>query len=329
MGLLPFEKKKREVIIKKNFKTSEKFGKSPEERTIPELLQSGIINIDKPKGPTSHEVSSYVQKILGVKAGHSGTLDPAVTGVLPIGIGKGTKVNQYLLNAGKEYVCLMHVHKDVPEAELKNVIMSFVGRIKQLPPLKSAVKRIERYRTIYYIDILEISRTDVLFKVGCQAGTYIRKLCTDIGEKLGTGAHMQELRRTKSGAFNEDTLVTLQDVADAFWYYKNENNEKYLRKVVMPMEKGVEHLPKIWIMDSAIEAICHGSSLKVPGIVKLETEIQKGEEVAVMSMKDELVMIGTALMTSKEMLEKEKGIAVKPQRVLMNSGVYPKIEKVD
>ena len=176
MGDLPFEKIKREILLKKEAQTSDKFGFYPENRTVEELMQFGVINIDKPAGPTSHQVSAYLQKILNLdKAGHSGTLDPNVTGVLPITLNKSTKIVQTLLKAGKEYICLMHLHRPVEEFELYKVFEKFTGKIKQLPPIKSAVKRQIRERRIYYIELLDIIEQDVLFKVGCQAGTYIRK----------------------------------------------------------------------------------------------------------------------------------------------------------
>ncbi|MEM4398012.1 MAG: RNA-guided pseudouridylation complex pseudouridine synthase subunit Cbf5 [Candidatus Woesearchaeota archaeon] len=174
--LLPFETIKRSVLIRKISETSEKFGCYPENRKIEEHIKLGIVNIDKPQGPTSHQVSAYVQKILNInKSGHAGTLDPNVTGVLPIALEKSTKIVQTLLLAGKEYVCLMHFHKKVEEYDLYKVLDKFTGKINQLPPVKSAVKRQLREREIYYIEVLEIKDQDVLFKVGCQAGTYIRK----------------------------------------------------------------------------------------------------------------------------------------------------------
>jgi predicted RNA-binding protein (TIGR00451 family) len=175
---LPFEEIKRKTIVKNKSKTNDKYGKKPEQRTTEEIINYGVINIDKPSGPSSHQVSGYLQKILNIKkAGHSGTLDPHVTGVLPIALGRATRVVEYLLKAGKEYVGIMHLHKKVDEKEIKKAFKEFTGKIKQLPPIKSSVKRQERTREIYYLKILEIDKQDVLFKVGCQAGTYIRKLC--------------------------------------------------------------------------------------------------------------------------------------------------------
>ncbi|HII71897.1 TPA: RNA-guided pseudouridylation complex pseudouridine synthase subunit Cbf5 [Candidatus Woesearchaeota archaeon] len=328
MTQLPFEKITRKILIKRECETSEKYGHDPNKRPIEKLMDLGIINVDKPKGPTSHQVSAYVQKIVKTnKSGHSGTLDPKVTGVLPVAIGKGTRIVQTLLIAGKEYVCIMHLHKEVPEKNVKEVMQGFVGKIDQLPPIKSAVKREWRQRTIYYIDIHEVIGQDVLFTVGCQAGTYIRKLCHDVGQKLGVGAHMAELRRTKAGPFKEDTLKTLSDLQDAYWFYKEEGKEEYLRDVVQPVERAVEHLPKVWIMDSTVDALTHGADLAVPGIAKLESGVEKNKTVAIMTLKEELVALGDTKMSSEEMMKYQKGIAVKTKKVFMEPGLYPRMQK--
>lgn len=326
MNKLPFEIVKRKLLTKKESETDGKYGIKPEDRKTKDIINYGIVNINKPKGPTSHQVSDFVQKILKInKSGHSGTLDPAVTGCLPIALGSATKIVQVLLKAGKEYVAIMHLHKEVEEKKLKEVFKEFTGKIRQKPPVKSAVKRVERTREIYYFEILEIEEQDVLFKVGCEAGTYIRKLIHDIGRKLGTGAHMAQLRRTKAGPFTEDTLLTLQDLQDAFHYYKEENKEKYLRKIIQPVENAIEHLPKIWVFDTTVESLCHGSDLKIPGISKLNDKISKNDIVAILTLKGELVALGTADLSSNEILKKEKGIAVKTEKVFMKPGTY-KIE---
>ena len=166
-NLLPFEKIERKVLIRKESETNYKYGCNPNERKTEEIINYGIVNIDKPKGPTSHQVSDYVQKILHInKSGHSGTLDPAVTGVLPIALGRGTRIVQALLTAGKEYIAIMHLHKAVEEKILLETIQqNFLGKIMQMPPLKSSVKWQLRPRTIYYFEILEIEGNDVLVAV--------------------------------------------------------------------------------------------------------------------------------------------------------------------
>ncbi len=328
MGYLPFEKIQRQIFLRSEAETSSRFGSCPENRDADGILQYGVINVDKPSGPTSHEVSAHVQKITGIKkSGHSGTLDPKVTGVLPVAIGRATRIVDLLLNSGKEYIAIMHLHSKVDEESIRSSCSSFVGKIKQLPPIKSSVKRKERYRKVYYLEILEIDGQDVLLRIGTQAGTYIRKLLHDIGKNMGVGAHMAELRRTKAGPFNENTLVTLQDLTDALHYWKQEDNKEYLRRVVQPVEKAVEHLPKIWVIDTAVDTICHGAGLKVPGISKVESDIQVGEKVAVMTLKNELVAVGDARMISRDMVKKERGMAVKPTKVFMLPGTYPRIER--
>ncbi|MFH1649980.1 MAG: PUA domain-containing protein [Candidatus Woesearchaeota archaeon] len=178
MGQLPFETSKPEVLARRKASPSDKYGEDPWKRPVKELLDYGIVNVDKPSGPSSHQVSAYVQQILGIeKSGHSGTLDPKVTGCLPVALGRGTRVVQSLLIAGKEYVGIMHLHKEVAKKDLMKVVEKFTGNIMQLPPVKSAVKRQIRERKIYYLEILDVQKQDVLFRAGTQAGTYIRKLC--------------------------------------------------------------------------------------------------------------------------------------------------------
>ncbi|MBU1320937.1 MAG: RNA-guided pseudouridylation complex pseudouridine synthase subunit Cbf5 [Nanoarchaeota archaeon] len=318
---------KRKVLVKKESGTNPEFGCRPEERSTEALLDFGIVNIDKPSGPSSHQVSAYVKNILHVnKAGHSGTLDPKVTGSLPVAIGKGTRIVQSLLTAGKEYVCLMQIHADVDEEKLKKTIKKYIGVIDQLPPVRSAVKRQQRKRTIYYIEIIEIKAREVLFRVGCQAGTYIRKICSDIGNDLGTGAHMAELRRTMAGPFDESTLCTLQDLTDAYHYYKEKKDDSMLRKLVQPFESGAMHLAKVWVVDGTVHTLCHGAYLNVPGIAKIESGILEGDRVAVMTLKDELVSVGKAMMSSEQVIKKNKGLFLKPDQVFMDSGVYKSIK---
>ncbi|MFP4656712.1 MAG: RNA-guided pseudouridylation complex pseudouridine synthase subunit Cbf5 [Candidatus Woesearchaeota archaeon] len=325
---LPFEKGERSIIRKRDFKSDSNYGCDPFRRPVEELLKYGVVNIDKPKGPTSHQVSAYVQQILGLtKAGHSGTLDPSVTGCLPVALGRATRIVQTLLTAGKEYVAIMHVHKPIEDYMVYQVAEKFTGKIRQMPPIKSAVKRQYRERTVYYLKIHEIKDQDVLFRVGCEAGTYIRKLIHDMGKELGGGAHMAELRRTKAGPFTEDeNLCSLQDLADAFYYWAEEKNDAPIRRLVRPMELAVSHLPKIWITDSTIDAICHGADLAAPGIAELHSGIEPDQLVALMSMKGELVAYGRASCNGDKMLD-PKGIVVKTMKVFMEPGVYPKFEK--
>jgi len=318
-----------ELLQKAYGETDPHYGSIPEERPLEEHLSKGIINLDRPSGPTSHEIDAWVKRILKLdKTGHGGTLDPRVTGVLPIGLDTATRSIQLLLEAPKEYVCLMRLHEDVGEAKIRDILGEFTGKIFQTPPLRSAVKRELRVRTIYYVNILEIDGQDALFRIGCEAGTYIRKYCHDIGEALGVGAHMAELRRTRVGDFQEDdTLKTLQDVTDAYHYWIEDGDEAPLRECVLPMERAASHLKKIVVRDSAIDAVCHGADLAAGGILQLSEGIKRKDTLAIMTLKGELVAAGEALATTTEIDQADKGIMVNIKKVFMEPGTYPMMWK--
>jgi H/ACA ribonucleoprotein complex subunit 4 len=283
-----------------------------------------MVVIDKTPGPTSHEVAAWVKKLLDLdKVGHGGTLDPKVTGVLPITLQDSTKIVQALLDSGKEYVCVMRTHEEVSEDKIRKTLDHLTGEIYQRPPLRSSVSRRLRTRYIYGIDFLEGDGKNWLYKVQCQSGTYIRKLCYDVGELIGCGAHMQELRRTRSGPFTEADLYTLYDLSEAL-DFKEEGDDSYLRKMIRPYEDAAQLLPKIWIRDSAVEAVCNGAQLAVPGILRYEAGIEANDLIVAMTQKEEAVALMKADMSSGKIQAENHGIAATTERVLMPSGVYPK-----
>jgi H/ACA ribonucleoprotein complex subunit 4 len=250
-----------------------------------------------------------------------------VTGVLPVTLGEATKVVQALLYSGKEYVCLMKLHGDVEENHVKRVLKEFENAIYQRPPLRASVKRQLRIRRIYYLDFLEIDRRNVLLKVGCEGGTYIRKLCYDVGEVLGCGAHMQELRRTRAGPFVESESVTLHDVAYSYIEWQESKDQALLKKFIQPMENALALVPKIYVRDSAVDAVCHGASLTAPGVLSLESGISADSLVAVFSLKGEAVALAKAIVSSEQILDINHGIVANVERVLMPRGTYPKCWK--
>ena len=234
------------------------------------------------------------------------------------------KVLNSLLTVGKEYTCIMHLHGAIPKEKSIPTIQEFIGPIYQRPPIRSSVKRKLRIRHIYYLNILDYMENDVLLQVGCEAGTYMRKLCFDIGEALGSGAHMRELRRTRVGPFSEDrTLTTLHDLLDAYVFWKEDQEERYLRKCIQPVEFAVSHFPKLVVRDSAIDALCHGASLTAPGVLKVSTSIQPNTDVAIHSLKGELIALGTAMLTTNQILEADHGVVAKVSSVFLKTGVYP------
>ncbi len=286
------------------------------EKTVEDLLNFGVVIIDKPKGPTSHQVSAWVRDILHIKkTGHAGTLDPKVTGVLPIGLNRATKIINLLHLLPKEYVGVMRLHKNVEKEKLERVMKEFVGEIYQVPPLRSAVARKLRKRKVYSLEILDMEDRDILFRARVESGVYIRTLCNDIGEALCVGAHMEDLRRTATGHFREEDAHTLQDLLDAYIFWKEDGDEDYIRRIIRPGEDIVSFLPKIVVRNSAVDALAHGAPLYKPGIVEMD-KIEKGEYVAVYTKNGELISVSQALL--------EEDIVAIPFRVIMEPGRYPK-----
>jgi H/ACA ribonucleoprotein complex subunit 4 len=318
---------KRELLTRVDEETDSQYGTPPLQRSLKDHIRFGVVNLDKPSGPTSHEVVAWVKRMIHLEhAGHGGTLDPKVTGVLPIAFEDATKAVGILLLSGKEYVCVMRLHDEVSEGRVRGVLSEFVGDILQRPPLRSSVQRTIRARRIYYIRDLEFQLSRVLFRVGCQAGTYIRKLCFDIGEALGVGAHMEELRRTRTGPFTEDAdLVTLYDLQDAYAALEEKGEEEPLRKCIQPVEATFGSVPKVYIRDSAVDAVCHGAKLAVPGISKLDSGIAPRDWVGFFTLKGELVGIGRAVLSTEQVMELEHGIAFETLRVIMPAGTYPRL----
>ncbi len=303
-------------------------GWPPASRPVKEMLEYGLIPLDKPRGPTSHEVVAWTKKLLGVdKAGHSGTLDPPVSGLLPIGLGQSTRALSLLLLFPKEYRGVMRLHSSVPRKQIDGVVKEFTGEIFQRPPQRSSVSRQTRSRTIHELELTESSGNLYMFRVICQSGTYIRKLVYDMGEVLGVGATMVELRRTKVGPLNEENgFVTLHQLNDAMFRLK-EGDESPLRKLILPVEDSLGDIGRVVIRDSAVDAICHGARLGVPGVLSVSEGVKKDDNVAILSAKMELVAIGKALMATEEMNGVHRGLASTTERVVMLAGTYPRLWK--
>jgi H/ACA ribonucleoprotein complex subunit 4 len=302
-------------------------GCSPLRRDIKEYIRYGIINLDKPANPSSHEVVAWIRRILKVeKTGHSGTLDPKVTGNLLVCVERATRLVKSQQSAGKEYVCVIRLHAASTRATVATALEKLSGAVYQRPPLISAVKRQLRIRTIYESKLIEYDdkRNLGVFWVSCEAGTYIRTLCVHLGLMLGVGAHMQELRRVRSGALSEkDNLVTVHDVLDAMWCYENNADETYLRRVIMPLEALLVTLKRIVVKDSAVNAICYGAKLMVPGLLRYADEIELGTQVVMITTKGEAIAIGHAQMTTAQMATCDHGVVAKTKRVIMERDTYP------
>ncbi|KAF7127398.1 hypothetical protein RHSIM_Rhsim11G0022000 [Rhododendron simsii] len=304
-------------------------GFSPLKRPLAEYIRYGVLNLDKPANPSSHEVVAWIKRILRVeKTGHSGTLDPKVTGNLIVCVDRATRLVKSQQGAGKEYVCIARLHSAVPDvAKVARALETLTGAVFQRPPLISAVKRQLRIRTIYEAKLLEydVNRHLVVFWISCEAGTYVRTMCVHLGLILGVGGHMQELRRVRSGIMGEkDNMVTMHDVMDAQWMYDNYRDETYLRRVIMPLEVLLTSYKRLVVKDSAVNAICYGAKLMIPGLLRFENDVEVGEEVVLMTTKGEAIALGIAEMTTAVMATCDHGVVAKIKRVVMDRDTYPR-----
>ncbi|MFB6071118.1 MAG: RNA-guided pseudouridylation complex pseudouridine synthase subunit Cbf5 [Halanaeroarchaeum sp.] len=289
---------------------------APAERDPAALLEFGVVNLDKPPGPSAHQVSAWVRDLLDVeKAAHAGTLDPKVTGCLPVMTGAGTRLAPALLEGAKSYVAVLELHDD-PPGDLESVVGAFADEIYQKPPKKSAVARRLRTRTVHDLEVLEVRDRQALLDLDCESGTYVRKLCHHLGLALGTGAHMGDLRRTGTEPFDDSDLVTLHDLADALAFWREDDDPTWLREVVDPAERALEHLPAVTVARSAAREIAEGAPVYAPGIVDADDELADAHHDAIVACytpDGSAVCLGTLVADPAS----EKGEVVSLERVLV------------
>jgi H/ACA ribonucleoprotein complex subunit 4 len=298
-------------------------GVSPRERTLREYLRFGVALVDKPCGPSSHETSAFARKILasfgfGVeKTGHSGTLDPDVSGVLPVMLGDACKASGFLSKERKKYVCVTRFEKPVNEKQIEKAFSRFRGKIYQTPPLASAVARRLRIREVFSLELLELdeSKRFALFECDVEAGFYVRKLVEDLSNVLNNAGVMAELRRTEAAGFREEQCVTLQELSDRAWLARERGEEAPLRACVIPIEEAIR-LKKVVVDDEALRPITTGANVAIPGICAFDEGIEKGEAVQILSLKGELACFAHALLSSGEIRKKRGGLAFDVSRVI-------------
>ncbi|KAG8751361.1 centromere/microtubule-binding protein cbf5, partial [Serendipita sp. 396] len=317
------------LLVRTSHFTPIPVGSTPLKRDIQTYVRSGVINLDKPSNPSSHEVVAWMRRILKVnKTGHSGTLDPKVTGCLIVCIDRATRLVKSQQGAGKEYVCVIRLHSALADpSDFARALETLTGALFQRPPLISAVKRQLRVRTIYQSKLLEFDNDRHLgvFWVSCEAGTYIRTLCVHLGLLLGVGAHMQELRRVRSGALSEnDDIVTMHDVLDAQYMYEHHGDETYLRRVIRPLESLLVGYKRIVVKDSAVNAVCYGAKFMIPGLLRYEAGIEVGEEVVLMTTKGEGIALAIAQMSAADLATADHGVVAKIKRCIMERDTYPR-----
>lgn len=279
---------------------------------------NGIIIVDKPQGKTSHDIVYFIRRLTGIKkVGHTGTLDPMATGVLPICIGAATKIADMLTLSDKEYVAELILGKttdtqdaegqvlsekkvNCTEDEIRAAVMSFIGEIEQVPPMYSAIKqngkklyelarqgveveRKPRKVTINSIDILKIDGKSVTIDVSCSKGTYIRTLCEDIGNKLGTGAYMNTLRRIKTGIFDLSQSHTLEELGTL-----KSGDTGTLKEVLIPTDRVFEDLPCIKLNEKQKRSVVNGVRMTYKGIENQDYRVydENGEFLCVSKIVD-------------------------------------------
>jgi len=312
-----------------NHFTSVPVGCSPLQRDIRSYVKAGCINVDKPSNPSSHEVVAWIKRILRVeKTGHSGTLDPKVTGCLIVCVDRATRLAKSQQAAGKEYIAVLRLHNALADKKkLVRAVEHLQGQVFQRPPLISAVKRQLRIRSIYDSKLIEYDeeRNLAIIWASCQAGTYMRTLCEHLGLLVGTGGHMQELRRNRSGIMDEKKhLVTLHDILDAQWKLDNEGDEEYLRRAILPMEILLTNYKRVMVKDTAVNAICYGAKILLPGVLRFDDGIEMEKDIVVITTKGEAVCVAVAQMTSATIATCDHGVVAKIKRVLMERDTYPR-----
>ncbi|WP_121744600.1 RNA-guided pseudouridylation complex pseudouridine synthase subunit Cbf5 [Natronorubrum halophilum] len=296
----------------------------PDDRTPAELLTFGVVNLDKPPGPSSHQISGWLRDAVNEtlserdagmsidNAAHAGTLDPKVTGCLPVMLGEATRLAQVFLEGSKEYVSVLECHAPVP-ADAESVIAEFEGPIYQKPPRKSAVSRRLRVREIYDLEVLETDERRLLLRIRCESGTYVRKLCHDLGLALGTGGHMGHLRRSATSPFDDTDLYNAHEFLDALAFWLEDDNPEPLSEIVDPAERILGGIPSVTIAENAAREVANGAPVYAPGVLEIDAGVSTGDLVACYTPNGAAVCLGEYVGKP----DAERGTVVSLERVLV------------
>jgi H/ACA ribonucleoprotein complex subunit 4 len=287
------------------------------------IAEGAFLLIDKPRGPTSHQVTAWVRDLLGLeRAGHAGTLDPNVSGILWIGVGPALKLLPLVLQFPKRYIGVAVLHGEVSDAAVQVALAEFRGPVFQTPPVRSAVKRERRIRTIHRLDLIERNGTKLLLDVVGDSGTYVRTLAVDLGDALGVGGHLEELRRTGTGPFVEAQSVPVAVLADAVVRAKAGAPDPLLA-LLHPMREVWQEFPQVVLRDSAAAAVAHGADLAGGGIDRVLRPFSSGQSVALVSRSGDLVALGRALVDSADLARRKQGWVIDAGRVVADAADYP------
>lgn len=291
---------------------------------VAERVASGaFVLLDKPRGPTSHQVTAWARDLLGVpSAGHAGTLDPNVSGVLWVGLGPALRLVPLVLEFPKSYVGVVTLHGEVSDRRLAEAIAEFVGPVYQTPPVRSAVKRERRVRTVHRFDLLERDGPRALVAVTADSGTYVRTLAVDLGDALGVEAHLEELRRTATGPFGEESAVTLAALADAR-AAEIDGDASGLLGFLRPVAEVWREFPALTLKDAAASAVAHGAPLAAGGVSSVSRPFARGDRVVLLDRHGEFVAIGVALRSATDPRGEGGGWIVGSTKVFADPRRFP------
>ena len=313
-------------ILDESAKTNQAFGCSPNDRTLDELLECGVILVDKPSGPSSHQLAAWARSMLGInRIGHGGTLDPFATGLLTLLCGRSTKITGELLKKPKSYVAVIRFKKPIQSDELLGLVSKMQGEIYNVPPKESAVKVQVRTRDVTKSQLTQSEEGGRvhLISIDCEAGTYIRTLIRDLGLLSGNECELLELHRSSSGSLNDQMACTMQQLADAVFLWKEHDDPRGLSRLLSPVEVVLDDLPKITIKDGAVSALSHGAPLARPGIISVPKGLASGSIVLLSSLKGESVAIAELSVGSDTIPGMKSGQVATPRTVIMQPGAYP------
>jgi len=313
-------------VLDSSAKTNPSYGCNPKDRPLEELLGCGVIVIDKPPGPTSHQLTAWARNLLGIaRIGHGGTLDPFATGLLTLLCGRATKLTGVLLKKPKRYVSVLRFKKGVDLAEISSLLEKMTGEIYNVPPKESAVKVQVRSRIIQSAQLIDYDEASRVFVVAfqCDAGTYVRTLAKDFGLLMGTECQLLELHREGSGGFNDTMACTMQQLTDATFLWREHDDGRGLTRILAPVESILDELPRIVVKEGAVAAVSHGAPLARPGVVSAPKNLSAGSSVLIYSLKGEVVALSTLSVATDSLPRMRAGQVATAQTVMMPPGIYP------
>jgi H/ACA ribonucleoprotein complex subunit 4 len=291
------------------------------------IVSGAFVLVDKPRGPSSHQVTAWARDLLGVAtAGHAGTLDPNVSGVLWVAVGPALKLVPLVLEFPKRYIAVVAFHAPLERARLERLLSEFTGPIFQTPPVRSAVKRERRIRTIHRLVLLEATPTRALLDITADSGTYVRTLAVDLGEASGAGGNMEELRRVATGPFDEREALSLTQLADAKAQL-DAGDPAPMLAALQPVARVWTEFPTIELKESAASAVAHGAGLAAGGISKIGRAFPAGARVVLVNRAQELIAVGVARADSTSIAGRSSGWVVDRTRVFADPARYPPMWK--